>query len=661
MQSLFKYLFFCLSFSLLNLSAHSTKTDSIQNVLEQCKRIMESNPDSAYKILNNILSTSNLTNKDHFYPYLLLQLGDYHRVSGNYDSSYVKYFAALNEFEKRKDQNLIAEVELNIGILYDLQRDPKSAIKKYKEALINYTLVNDTTGIIKAYMNLGISYKNIGLSSSSNSILDSAFFYYNKADFFLDKVKHPLGLTKLYINIGNLKYTQQHYVEAVFYYKKALKIAEPNNYNHELALILDNLGWAYQELNENNIALNYALDGLKIGRKINSKYNVVNSLSNISRIYEKLKNYKEANKYLNQLIMANDSLINENTIELQNKLQSKYESEKKDNEIILLNTQKEKNAALALAEQKKKNIIITTITFGLILVLVFSFFLYKRFRITHRQKNIIDQKNKDITDSINYAKRIQTALLKEEEHVSSNVPTHFIFFQPKDIVSGDFYWTSQKQDVLYLAVADCTGHGVPGAFLTMLGIAFLNEITSQEKILSPSEILDELRGKFISELNQTGKEGVNKDGMDISIIKLNLTNNQLEWAGANNPLWVVTSQKSLIAKYKRERDVSNKDKTLIAIAPNKQPIGFFHKMSSFINHTIQLEKNDTIYLFSDGYADQFGGEKGKKFMYLPFKKLILENENKSLEEQKEILKSSFNNWKGEMDQLDDVCVIGVRI
>lgn len=621
---------------------------------------MNTNPDSAIGVINKAIGK--IPKSDKIYPFFLLQLGDCYRLVGNYDSSYVKYIVALELFEKHKYEYQIAEVKLNIGILYDLQHDPSRAVKQYHLAKNDFIKINDAEGLIKTYMNLGISFKNIGLNKEDPLMLDSAFYYYNKAEYILNRQNdNPLGLTKLYINIGNLKYTQQVFVEAIFYYKKALKIAEENNYSHELALVYDNLGWAYQNINDNQTALIYANKGLKLAEKLNSKYNKVNSLSNISRIYYKLNNFKEAYGYLDRMVMVNDSLINETTIQLQNELQSKYESEKKDKEIALLNVQKEKEAALSSAEQKKKNIIIVAIAMGLLIVLIFSFFLYKRFILTKKQKAIIDQKNKDITDSINYAKRIQTALLKEEEHISENLPDHFILFLPKDIVSGDFYWTHQKQDILYLAAADCTGHGVPGAFLTMLGTAFLNEITAEENILAPAEILNELRRKFINELSQTGEIGVNKDGMDISIISLNLKTNELNWAGANNPLWIITKNKNLENVYSKNRNIRDKEKTLVVVNPDKQPIAFHMDMTEFTDHKIQLSKGDSIFIFSDGYADQFGGKKGKKFMYKTFKELLLSVSENSMESQKELLQEAFFNWKGNYDQVDDVCVIGLRV
>jgi serine phosphatase RsbU (regulator of sigma subunit) len=205
----------------------------------------------------------------------------------------------------------------------------------------------------------------------------------------------------------------------------------------------------------------------------------------------------------------------------------------------------------------------------------------------------IEEKNKHITDSINYAKRIQEAMLKDEDHTSEHLPPHFILFLPKDIVSGDFYWATEKEDYLYLAAADCTGHGVPGAFLTLLGTSFLNEITATDKIYSPAEILNLLRNKIVKELSNNGS---NKDGMDISMIRLNLKTKEALWAGAYNSLWILKHQSNEITE----------------IAANKQPVGYADNMKDFTDHYIQFKSGDQFYLFTDGYADQFGGPKVKK-------------------------------------------------
>ena len=270
------------------------------------------------------------------------------------------------------------------------------------------------------------------------------------------------------------------------------------------------------------------------------------------------------------------------------------------------------------------------------------------------QKEVIEEKQKEIIDSINYAQRIQEALLKSEENESPHLPPHFMLFKPKDIVSGDFYWALEKQGHLYLTAADCTGHGVPGAFLTMLGTSFLNEINAHEELLAPAEILNKLRERIINELSQTGAAGENKDGMDMSLARIDLTGLgnglqhgkvELQWAGANNPLWVI-----------------RKDSTeLLEIKANKQPIGHHTDMRPFDNHVVQLYPGDGFYLFSDGFPDQFGGPKGKKFKYRPFKQLLIDSFHKPPEEQKAILDRAFEEWKGDLEPVDDVVVIGVML
>jgi serine phosphatase RsbU (regulator of sigma subunit) len=293
----------------------------------------------------------------------------------------------------------------------------------------------------------------------------------------------------------------------------------------------------------------------------------------------------------------------------------------------------------------------------LIIVVVLLGIIFNRLNITKKQKQVIEEqklvveasksqleeKNKEVMDSINYAKRIQDALLKAEEHESKHLPPHFILFKPKDIVSGDFYWALEKENHLYLAAADCTGHGVPGALLTMLGNSFLNEINAVDKLLTPAEILNQLRSKIISELKQTGRDGETNDGMDISLMRLNIETNQLQWAGANNSLYMI-----------RQGELEE-------IKPDKQPIGYNHKMVDFTNHSFEINQGDYICIFTDGFADQFGGPKGKKYKYNTFKNKLLEIYQNPMNEQKQLLAKEFELWKGNLQQVDDICVIGIRV
>lgn len=255
----------------------------------------------------------------------------------------------------------------------------------------------------------------------------------------------------------------------------------------------------------------------------------------------------------------------------------------------------------------------------------------------------VERKHKEVLDSINYAKGIQVAMLKSDAQDAPHLPKHFVLFKPRDVVSGDFYWSYEIENYWYVASVDCTGHGVPGAFLTMLGCAFLNEICSRS-ILTPAQILDQLRDKIIKELSGNGSV---KDGMDISLCRININNSknnvEVQWAGANNPLWYI-----------------QKDE-VIEIKADKQPIGYYEIIKPFTNHTIKLNEGDYLYLFTDGYADQFGGPMDKKFKYKPLIELIKNTASANMNEQKLKLKEAFENWKGKQEQTDDVCIVGIRI
>ncbi|MBI4646475.1 MAG: SpoIIE family protein phosphatase [Bacteroidia bacterium] len=261
-----------------------------------------------------------------------------------------------------------------------------------------------------------------------------------------------------------------------------------------------------------------------------------------------------------------------------------------------------------------------------------------------KQNHLLLEQKKELTDSINYAKRIQTAVLPTGEYANSILGKHFILFKPKDIVSGDFYWGTRINEWLIFTVADCTGHGVPGAFMSMLGVSFLNEIVRRKKITKASQVLDHLRDSIIEALQQKGQSCEQKDGMDIVLCALNTTNNLLQYAGANNSLFIVTAQKEI-----KE------------ISPDKQPVAIYENMKPFTNHIINLQKGDTIYLTSDGYEDQFGGPNNKKFKIKQLKELFIYITDKTMDEQKNILVTTFENWKGEHEQIDDVTILGLKI
>ncbi|MCB0380691.1 MAG: SpoIIE family protein phosphatase, partial [Flavobacteriales bacterium] len=275
----------------------------------------------------------------------------------------------------------------------------------------------------------------------------------------------------------------------------------------------------------------------------------------------------------------------------------------------------------------------------------------------------IEQKNKDIIDSITYAKRIQDSILPSDEAFVRELTDTFVLFQPKDIVSGDFYWIFDKKDKVLFAAVDCTGHGVPGAFMSIVGYNLLDKIVGEYGITKPSEILNQLNKGVEETLRKDADKSAIKDGMDITLCAFDKKTKTLEYAGAYNPLYIVSTNNVQDNGANLIPDMSLESKLhLYEIKGDRFPIGSYaDSKSSYTNHTIKLSQGDTVYLFSDGYADQFGGPNGKKFRYKQFKQLFLEINAKSMDEQKQLLELTMSEWKGSMEQIDDVIVIGSRL
>ena len=315
------------------------------------------------------------------------------------------------------------------------------------------------------------------------------------------------------------------------------------------------------------------------------------------------------------------------------------------------NLVKEAEVKAAMENERVTKLLLYGSLAVLLIIVALAFMLYKGLRenkennkIISEQKAIVEEKNKDITDSINYAQKIQEAILPPKELKKEMFPEGFVLFKPRDIVSGDFYWFANKNGKRIIAAVDCTGHGVPGAFMSMIGNTFLTEIVEGRGITSPAEILSEMRFQVIKALKQSGEQSDSKDGMDMALLCFDENNNSVEFAGANNTLWLIRNGEC------------------IAYKPDKRPVGYYRGEGlPFTNHSIVCKPGDTFYIFTDGYADQFGGSEGKKLKYKPFKEILLSIQDKSMEEQEQILSKRFDEWKGSLDQVDDVLIIGIRI
>jgi serine phosphatase RsbU (regulator of sigma subunit) len=383
-------------------------------------------------------------------------------------------------------------------------------------------------------------------------------------------------------------------------------------------------------------------------------------------------NKDKAIEYLQLYTNWKDTLYNQENANAIAEMQTKYETEKKDNEYSLLLAEKK----LDKAEIRRKSTMQIMLLLGLLIALVVvAYVVYslnqkkKTNKILNAQNEeiteqhfIIEEKNKDITDSLNYAQRIQDAILPEESLLNKSHEA-FIYYRPKDIVSGDFYWMKEIGDKIYFSVVDCTGHGVSGAFMSIIGINSLNKIVDDLKIESTGKILDELNKSVNTALgvNHADENSIVniRDGMDICICSIDKSTNNLEYSGANNSLYLIRNKENLI----KERDciLDNDQSIFYEIKPDKMAIGGGSNKVKYKTHSIQLKKDDTLYLFSDGYADQFGGTKGKKFMYKPFKRMFLSIQDQSMDSQLSHIDKTMREWKMGIEQLDDICVMGVRV
>ncbi|MBL4624593.1 MAG: SpoIIE family protein phosphatase [Flavobacteriales bacterium] len=654
---------FCLCLLLSGVSC-ATEPNQIDALLSASNRVYNSNPDSSFQLA---LQAEKLAIRQDLKPqlgYAILGQARYHLLKSNLELSAEKINQAAEIFHKLNMDAGIAKVYALQSTLSGRIGKPEEDIKYLEKALSIYRRLQDTTGITSTLSNLSYLYSEAGkFAISRKSLIE--------LERILDG---EVGKNSYYLiqNWGSFYSCQSQYRKAIDYYLKAMKLADDLNMIDSRATINLIVGLAYQKVDEYNKAEHHMLTSLSIAQENNLVYETLEAYEGLKGVYEQQKNIEKAYIVFKNIIAIKDTIYNLETVNRLNDYDKKLALAEKE-KIISAQEFSMKQEQLKSEAEKSKNQILLLIIFVVVLisgVAIFAFIKTKRLKDevsiqkdeAENQREYLEEAYKNITDSIQYAKRIQQAVLKSEEHQSKHLPEHFIMFEPKDIVSGDFYWAQEMGDDLYMAVADCTGHGVPGAFMSMLGIAFLNDIFSDYSGLSPAQTLDELRNRIISELGQTGKEGENRDGMDISLIRLNLKTNHLEWSGANNSLYLLRQSDAISEPDIKEMKHTAHDGLILSeIKPDKQPIGYYDYMNPFTNHSVQLDKGDVIYLFSDGYADQFGGLKGKKLKYKPFKELIIQNFSESMDMQKLLLNKYFKNWKGEHEQVDDVCVLGVRV
>jgi tetratricopeptide (TPR) repeat protein len=533
--------------------------------------------------------------------------------------------------EKVGDNKSIANCENNIGIIYWNMKNTDEALKHYRKSMAMRIKLNDSAGIAASYGNMGLVYREIGK-------MDSADLYYRRSTVIREILGDPRMLAIAYSNLAIL-YLKSDPDSAIIYIEKSLAQHKVTNDQFGIAGSLNNLGVAYRNKGMLDKAEEIQKESARLCIELDNKDVMKNAFGELATIYAEKGNYAEAYRYFNMKDSVKDLVYNENISQQVTEAGAKYESEKKQRNIDQLNASAEQDALL-------KKFLIALVALGVIVAISLTYAYFNKRKSNHQlalQNAQIESQKKEITDSINYAQRIQQAILPPESALKKHFPDGFVFYLPKAIVSGDFWWLLEKDNYVFVGIADCTGHGVPGAFMSMLGMEMLNDIARETS--DPSEILAQLSLAIKRSLRQTSGETQSRDGMDIALMRFNLKSNELVYAGANRPLWV----------RKANGDVQE-------FSPTKAPIGGpAEENQQYESHKILLGTGDTLYAFTDGYADQFGGAKGKKLKTSGMRVLLEQFAMLPLVLQEQELAAHFHRWRGSLEQVDDVLVCGIRI
>lgn len=598
--------------------------------------------DIAKKYLNDALPLCEKYQSDDDFFRILNTLGRCYNEEGNYKLGADYYYKALRYAEKTNNKKFLATSYNSFGNIFSSQKEYNKAVHYFSKALKLNTEIDDKLKMSFNYLNLGNTY-------SSLNRLDSALHFYNKALGIQTKQKNVVGQAYSYNAIGFIYYKKNEPEAALDYYKRAYVIAKNSDDADLYSSLLLHMGLAYFKMNNIEEALKYYTEAEEYTRKVKWTSELAESLAGLSKIYRSKGDYKKALDYYTEHKALKDSMNNAEVGKKISSLEYNYQIEQ-DKKISEL--QNEKVRIKHEEEVRTQRVIIWSISIFLLVVFVLSIFIYKAYKQKaaankiissqksemEKQKNIVEEKQKEILDSINYAKRIQYALLAHSDFLQNALPQHFILFKPKDIVSGDFYWALEHNDTIYVAVCDCTGHGVPGAFMSVLNIGFLNEAIKEKNILQPNEIFNYVRKRLIENLAQEEQ----KDGMDGILICINKKSKLVTYAAANNePILIRNGE-------------------LTELEKDKMPVGKGERANSFNLFTFNFAPNDCLYLYTDGYADQFGGPKGKKFKYKQLNELLIRTNHLSVEEQKTELNKTINVWKGDLEQVDDLCIMGIK-
>ncbi len=589
-------------------------------------------------------------------------LGKVYSSKGSIDKALLHLFKGLELAKQIKNKELEADCLFRIAVVYDRQDQPQKAIQFCENAIKLQTEIKDSAGMAYSYHRMGLAYEGIKKYDQALKYLETSFEIRKKIGAKAQYGASLNGIGLVYMDKGD-------YQKALIKIYDAYKCWLDANDKEGIVIATGNLGELSMKMGDDENALKYFLQSYALSDEIHALSFQKGSLRALATLYYKKGNYKLAYDYFDKYSELKDKLYNDENSQRMAQMQSQYESDQKEQKIQLLTKEKQ----LQDSELGQKRIFLNAMMVGGILLLLLAFMIYRSYRIKNKANYKLERsfteiedknnklievyqtleqnrdelalKNKEVTDSIKYAKRLQQAILPTDNFISSLLPESFVFYKPKDIVSGDFYWFEKHKDRILFAAVDCTGHGVPGAFMSIVGYNLLNQAVNEQGLSSPGLILDSVNKNISKTLRQQEEDSVVRDGMDVALCSISSDRKKMEYAGAYNSLWIV------------------RNKTLIEYPADKYPIGLFvgEDLKPFSNREVSLEKNDLIYIFTDGFADQFGGPKGKKFKYRQLQQLLIAVSDRTMAEQKAALDSCIEHWKGGLEQVDDILIIGVRI
>lgn len=592
----------------------------------------------------------------------LSNLGTIYDSKGEIDKALEYYFAAVKIRENLNSKVSLAQSYNNIAVLYNNQNDLLSALKYHFQSLKIRIELKDPSGLGLAYNNIGTTYTHLietqfkGKHAFPDSLMTRSLEYFQKGYEVYSKDNNKRGIAFSLFNMAD------HYIlQADCYYKpktisydtlvtkseklfmQSLAIYKELDEKEWLANVANGLANVYYRLNKTNKAKTFGEEAMNLAQELGFPVTIQNSADILRKIYQENREFEKALKMSDLFYTMRDSVINENN---HKEALSKYFIYQTEKQQLVNKAHQEKMELEFSAKTKQQSTIIYFGISGVIILIVFSVFMYNRFKVTQhqntviqQQKHIVEESRKEIVDSINYAKRIQYALLANEELLSKHLSSHFVLFKPKDIVSGDFYWASEHEDNFYLAVCDSTGHGVPGAFMSLLSFGFLSEAIKEKNINEPNKIFDYARKRLIESITNENQ----KDGFDGVLLRFHKPSNTITYSAANNHPVVISNGE------------------IKHLPCNKMPVGKGERVEEFSLFSMDVSKGDSVYMYTDGYADQFGGEKGKKFKYKPLNDLLLSIAQTPLNAQKDALDKRFISWQGNLEQVDDVLIVGIRI